>query len=299
MQKKNAREVQLIPIGQINVLNPRTRNRRIHREIVDNIDAIGLKRPITVRRGISVDGDARYDLVCGQGRLEAFQMLGQASIPAFVIDAPEVDCLVMSLVENIARRQHRPIDLMKEVGELHRRGYSDMEIGAKIGATSSWVNMIIGLLERGEDRLITAVETGLLPLGLATDIARSSNAEVQIALADAYEKKLLKGKKLTAVRHLLEKRARRSKGVSQNTFGHTGPHKKLTAEDLMRLYQREADKQRLLVKKADFTQNRLLFITEAFKDLLRDHNFLKLLKLEKLDTIPKPLSDRIGAKGTR
>ena len=46
----------------------------------------------------------RYDLVCGEGRLEAFRMLDETEIPAVVIDAAEADCLVMSLVENLARR---------------------------------------------------------------------------------------------------------------------------------------------------------------------------------------------------
>ena len=41
-----------------------------------------------------------YDLVCGQGRLEAFVALGQNEIPAIVIEASEEDCYVMSLVEN-------------------------------------------------------------------------------------------------------------------------------------------------------------------------------------------------------
>ena len=72
-------------------------------------------------------------------------MLGETEIPAIVIEAPENDCLVMSLVENIARRQHRPLDLMQEIGSLHNRGYSDTEIADKIGCTPSWVNMIVAL----------------------------------------------------------------------------------------------------------------------------------------------------------
>ena len=43
-------KIEMIPLAQINVLNPRSRNKRQHREIVDNIEAIGLKRPITVSR---------------------------------------------------------------------------------------------------------------------------------------------------------------------------------------------------------------------------------------------------------
>ena len=78
--------IEMIPISRITVLNPRARNKRQHREIVNNIEAIGLKRPITVSRRDGAGGP-RYDLVCGEGRLEAFQMLGQTEIPAVVIEA--------------------------------------------------------------------------------------------------------------------------------------------------------------------------------------------------------------------
>ena len=43
-------KIEMIPISRITVLNPRARNKRQHREIVNNIEAIGLKRPITVSR---------------------------------------------------------------------------------------------------------------------------------------------------------------------------------------------------------------------------------------------------------
>ena len=92
-------QIEMIPVSKITVLNPRSRNKRQHREIVNNIESIGLKRPITVSRHQG-PGGPRYDLVCGEGRLEAFQMLGQTEIPAVVIEASESDCLVMSLVES-------------------------------------------------------------------------------------------------------------------------------------------------------------------------------------------------------
>lgn len=78
----------------------------------------------------------------------------------------------MSLVENCARRQHRPTDLMREIGTLRERGYNDRQIGNKIGVSPDYVGMIAGLLERGEERLVTAVETGLLPLNLASTYRR-------------------------------------------------------------------------------------------------------------------------------
>lgn len=64
----------------------------------------------------------------------------------------------------------------------------------------------------------------------------------------------------------------------------------------MEIYQREAEKQRLLVKKSDFTQTRLLFIVEAIKDLLADDGFTTLLRAESLETMPRALAMRIAGQ---
>jgi ParB family chromosome partitioning protein len=288
--------IEMIPISRITVLNPRARNKRQHREIVNNIETIGLKRPITVSKHDG-PGGTRYDLVCGEGRLEAFQMLGQTEIPAVVIEASESECLVMSLVENIARRVQRPIDVMNEIGALRKRGYTEAEISRKIGITSGWVSMIVTLLERGEERLLSAVETGLIPISLAMEISRAESEEAQNLLLEAYETGKLRGKKLASVRRLLDLRMRgRSKSISAGKFGRKGSTRKLTASDLMQVYQREAERQRLLVKKSDFTQTRLLFIVEAIKDLLTDDGFLTLLRAEGLETMPRALAMRIAGE---
>ena len=291
----HTQNIQSVPLAQIRVLNPRTRNKRQHREIIDNIDAIGLKRPITVSRRISED-EIRYDLICGEGRLEAFRMLGEAEIPAIVIDAPENDCLVMSLVENIARRQHRPLDIMQEIGGLHNRGYTDIEIAKKIGCTASWINMILVLLDRGEERLVSAVETGVIPLSLAVDIAKAESDEAQNILIEAYTAGKLKGKKLTTIRKILDQRINRSKALRESTLGRKTPSRHITVADLVRVYQREAEKQRIFVKKSDFAQAKLLFIVEALKDLFNNDGFNTLLRAEGLETMPQALALRISGE---
>lgn len=296
MMPDASQKIEMVPISRIHVLNPRARNKRQHRDIVNNIEMIGLKRPITVSKRPG-PGSPRYDLVCGQGRLEAFQMLGQTEIPAVVIEVSESDCLVMSLVENIARRVHRPIDMMKEVGGLHARGYTDGEIGSKIGVGSTWVNMVVSLLSRGEDRLLTAVETGLIPISLAMEISKAENEEAQNLLLDAYESGKLRGKKLASVRRLLDLRLRgQNKKLPPGRLGRRESGRRLTANDLMEIYQREAEKQRLLVKKSDFTQTRLLFIVEAIKDLLADDDFTTLLRAEGLETMPRALAMRMAGR---
>jgi ParB family chromosome partitioning protein len=289
------RPIELIPLEQIHVLNPRTRNARLHREIIDNIGTIGLKRPITVARKAAPDGAFTYDLVCGQGRLEAFQNLGHKEIPAFVVDAKEEACLVMSLVENIARRQHSAIELTQEIGALHKRGYDEVQIAEKVGVTPSWVGMVVGLLERGEERLVAAAETGLIPISMAVEIAKSDDAGIQEALAEAYTQGKLKGKKLSVLRRILEQRAIRGKSERKPSGGKR-ISKKMTANDLRRIYEKEVKKQQLLAKKAEFTQGRLLFVIEALRELRSDKSFVELLHAEGVDSMPKALEDRMAKR---
>lgn len=292
-EKTHQTEVTLVPTDRIRVLNPRVRNPRTFADMVENIAKIGLKRPITVTRRTDTDPQ-EYDLVCGQGRLEAFIELKQKAIPAIVIDADESDCLVMSLVENCARRQHRPIDLMREIGTLRERGYNDRQIGDKIGVSPDYVGMIAGLLERGEERLVTAVETGLLPLNLAIDISKTDAEGAQRALMDAYTQKKLRGKKLAAARRLIEQREARGKKIHPKQYGRDGRNRRpLTSEALVRAYQKEADRQKLLIKKAELTQGRLLFICQAFRTLLEDDHFVTLLRAEGLETMPGYLQESL------
>ena len=202
-------EVEMIPISEIDVINPRARNPKVHREITENIERVGLKRPITVRINTSQQG-GRYALVCGQGRLESCQILGETEIAAIVIDADAETGHVMSIVENVARRTPRANETLEQVGSLRSRGYSDAEIASKIGCTPSWVNNVVNLLERGEKRLLAAAEAGHIPLHLAVNISRATEEEAQVILLDAYERGDLKGKKVSVVRKILDQRMRLS-----------------------------------------------------------------------------------------
>lgn len=295
MAVQHAQKIEMISISAITPINPRSRNKKQHSEIVENIDAIGLKRPITVSPRQDLEG-VRYDLVCGEGRLEAFKLLGATEIPAVVIEANENDCLVMSLVENIARRKHRPIDLVQEIGSLSKRGYTDKQIADKTGISPSYANMLTKLLEDGEERLVSAVESGLIPLSLALDIARSETAEVQNMLMDAYQNGKIKGKKLASIRRLLDQRERRRRKMPDSGFGSVRGARRITPVDLMKVYQREAEKQRLLIKKSDFAQRKLLFIVEALKDLISEASFIDVLQSEGLETMPRALASRIAGE---
>lgn len=288
IQHDQGKSIEVIPIELISVINPRVRNRKSFRDIVDNISELGLKKPITVSRRDGPDG-LRYDLVCGQGRLEAYRSLGQTSIPAIVRVAETEDCLIQSLVENCARRKHDPVSLLHDIGSLRQRGYTDAQIGKKTGLSVAYVKCVIHLLEKGEQRLLSAVETGKIPITVAMDIADSENLDVQTALRTAYEKNLLRGRKLMNAKHLIEQRLKSGKG----SFAKRKRDTTTTPDAVYRAYRDDADRKQILIQKADATKGNLMFATEALRSLLANENFVTLLRAEKLDNLPRNLANRI------
>ena len=283
-------EIRTIAIAEVEVLNPRARNRRIFDELVASIHAVGLKRPITVREK---PGGPGFELICGQGRMEAVAALGQTQIPAMVIEATREECYVMSLVENLARRNLSPLELVREVGALRKRGYGVVEISKKIGFSDEYVSTICTLLENGEERLLDAVERGVIPHSIAAEIARTTDRDLQRALAEAYETKALPGDQILAIRRLIDERNQTGKGIKTLRTGPARSHTP-TAAALVRTYQKEVERQKLLVKKAELTQGRLIFIVNALRKLLEEDHFVTLLRAEVMSTLPMPIAERLG-----
>ena len=50
-----------------------------------------------------------------------------------VVEIPREERLLRSLVENIARRYPRPLALMQEIERLKGLGYTNVEVGEKLG----------------------------------------------------------------------------------------------------------------------------------------------------------------------
>jgi ParB family chromosome partitioning protein len=289
MKSVTKQRVQMVPIEQIRVLNPRFRNKKKFHLIVTTINNLGLKRPITV--SISNNkGGKKYDLVCGQGRLEAYVALGQEEIPAIIVNVSKEDCFLMSLVENLARRQHMSIELVRQIGILKERGYTSAQIAAKIDVSKEYVRGIVHLLECGEERLISAVEKGQVPISTALEISAATDEDTQRALLEAYEKKKLRGNALTRVRQLIEQRQTKGKKLR---VGYAGKKKELTANMLVRTYRQEVGRQTMLIKKAKLCEARLIFIVSALGEFMQDENFSTLLKAESIDSMPKYLANQI------
>lgn len=284
-------EIRQIPIARITVLNPRARGRRGFRELVASISTLGLKRPVTVRERRGSEG---WDLVCGQGRLEACKELGAETIPAIVVDADEEDCFVMSLVENLARRHQTPMELIRSISSMRERGRSQQEIAVATGFSYEYIAAICYLLDHGEHRLLVAVEKGTVPHTIAMEIARAEEGDVQAALLDAYASKRLPGNQVVAVRKIVEQRKLMGKGLLQLP-GLQSRARRVSVDSLVRSYKREADRQRSLVRRAEVAQRSLVFVATALRRLHGDEHFANLLRAEGLPTMPKQLADRVAA----
>ncbi len=257
MMTDTPESVTLVPIDRIEVLNSRDRNMKVFEEIVENIRSIGLKKPITVTEREGADGAPAYLLVCGEGRLNAFRLLGESHIPALVVNVTDEDAFIMSLAENIARRGHRPLEILADIELLLARDYTIDDIITRTGLSEKYVRDIVFLLEKGEERLIEAVQNSTIPLTTALEIARAKHDDENLGdmLEEAYKTGQLKGHQITDAKRLIEKR--REKGPKT---GGDRPKLPNSAHSLVKTYQREVARQHKLMLKADHAHQQLLLV---------------------------------------
>jgi len=147
------------------------------------------------------------------------------------------------------------------------------------------------LLDRGEERLLLAVEKEQIPISIAVEISAVDDEGAQRALHHAYESKKLRGQALIMVKRIIE--ARQSKGKRLRGKLPPETRKKLSAASLVRTYRKEVERQKVLIKKAKLCEARLMFIVQALREILKDDNYINLLRAEKLDSMPRYLADQL------
>jgi len=283
-------EIHLIKISEVFIANPRPRNAVKFQALVESIRVLGLKKPITVCPRENLNPGFRYELICGQGRMEACQALGKEEIPAIFKDATREQQYLMSLVENIARRPPSHRALLFEVRCLTDRGYKADQIAQKLGLDRTYAYGLVHLLEHGENVLLHAVDAGRIPLRIATIVATGTNEDVQAALIDAYEKGDLRGAKLTMARRIIAMRLAREREPGRISVAKKLP----TAENLVEEYEQYVQRQRSAITRANAVDHRLMILATAMKRLFEDENYLTLLRAESMETMPKHLADRMA-----
>lgn len=197
----------------------------------------------------------------------------------------------MSLVENSARRQQQPMELFQAIAELKSRGYSNVQIGKKIGMSDPYVGGFVNLLENGEEGLIRAVANGNIPISVAMGIAGVEGKDAMKALQKGYESGQLRGAQFIKAKRIIAMRLRWGKKIRQAKGSNTTA--KITSNTLVKTIQQEAERQRFLVRESRRAKRQILFVESAIKKLRSDMGFVNLLRAVKLDSMPEMLEERI------
>jgi len=114
------------------------------RELANSMKEEGLIQPITVRKV----GNA-YELVVGERRLRAAQMLGWPTIDSRVIDISDEDAAVKGLIENLQRADLTPIEEARGYKQLVEPPYNMTQeaIAHRVGKSQTAIARTLALLD--------------------------------------------------------------------------------------------------------------------------------------------------------
>ncbi len=130
-------------------------------ELAESIRTRGVLQPIVVR---PLAGGS-FELVAGERRLRAAQMVELETIPALVRDADDWERLDLALAENMARVDLNPIEEARACAMLvDDLGLTKQEVGRRVGRSRVAISNLIRLLELPEEAL-ELIERGELTEG--------------------------------------------------------------------------------------------------------------------------------------
>ena len=162
---------------EINPFQPRITfdQEKLH-ELAASIEKLGIIQPITVRKL----KDTKYQLISGERRFRASQLIGLEKIPAFVRVANDQEMLEMALVENIQRENLNPI----EVALSYQRLIDEIKLtqeqcSERVGKNRTTITNFLRLL-----KLPSEIQKGLSAGEISTGHARAlisvKNSENQL-----------------------------------------------------------------------------------------------------------------------
>jgi len=272
-----------IPVDDIVVINSRERDQKQFDDNARSIESVGLLKPIVVNEHY-FQKSGKYELVCGEGRLNAHKRLKKVEIEAEIVDVDRKQALLMSLIENIARVPPGTMWFAKEVVRMKNSGMPLKEICVILGRSESFVSTYINLAERGEDRLIRGVEQGVFPISFACKIAEAGDSEIQNILMDAFDANVVNTSNFTQIKRIINKRSAQRPG-RQDAGGHK--HMTYTVEQLKRDISRVTKEKQSYVKEAEHKENRLFMIVGALEKLMKAADFIELIRGEGLHELPQ------------
>jgi ParB family transcriptional regulator, chromosome partitioning protein len=130
-------------------------------ELAESIRTRGVLQPIVVR---PLAGGS-FELVAGERRLRAAQMVELETIPALVRDTDDWERLDLALAENMARVDLNPVEEARACAMLvDDLGLTKQEVGRRVGRSRVAISNLVRLLELPEEAL-ELIEGGALSEG--------------------------------------------------------------------------------------------------------------------------------------
>ena len=148
--------LRIIPLSKI-VPNPYQPRKSFDIESIarlsESIKAHGVLQPIVVR-----ENGQFYELVSGERRIRACEMIGVMEIPAVVKDIADEQMAILALVENLQRENLSAIDEARAYLELQDKfSMKHEDISNSVGKSRSYVTNTIRLLQL-PDEVIKHIE---------------------------------------------------------------------------------------------------------------------------------------------
>ena len=151
--------------------------------LAESIEALGIIQPITLRRVRA----SKFQIISGERRFRAAQMVGLDALPAYVREADDQTLLEMALVENIQREDLNPLEVALSYKRLMDDcGLTQQELGKRVGKARSSVTNHLRTLDLPM-RIQHMLREGQLGLGHAKALAGLSGNDAlyqQVALAE-------------------------------------------------------------------------------------------------------------------
>ena len=123
----------------------------------------GLIQPPTVRRNKA----GRYELIAGERRLRAAQLIGWKKIQVTLIEADEITAATMTTTENLQREDLNPIEEAVSYKQLQDKfNLTQQQVAERVGKGRATVANSVRLLEL-PDEVKQLVQDGLVSVGHA------------------------------------------------------------------------------------------------------------------------------------
>jgi len=175
-EKNQILQIELDKI-QLNPQQPRKRFDHTElEELIDSIKAYGIIQPLIATR---ID-DQTYQLIAGERRLKAAQILNLKTVPVIIREAKEQEKLELALIENVQRKNLNPLEEAMSYKRLvDEFNLNQEEIAAKIGKKRSTIANTLRLLNLPQE-VQKAILDEKITEGHARAIAALANEKEQL-----------------------------------------------------------------------------------------------------------------------